>query len=179
MSASSSFYALWVNRNGQRLWSGPFPYNTSASRSLEMVTDKSGGSVIAMPLPVMTPGEKREALPLLSPSAVSEDGFRVSWEMDVEAPSPAEAARKALRTHRNPESVATVFTVTSQKTGRQLTVDLTEGTCEKKGPGAVTAGYITTVDPTELLPGDTVLGLSEHEEDGCHCDVRVTIRRVS
>lgn len=33
------------------------------------------------------------------------------------------------------------------------------------------------VDPTELLPGDIVLYLNEHEESGCHCDVRVTVRR--
>lgn len=33
------------------------------------------------------------------------------------------------------------------------------------------------VDPTELLPGDVVVSLSEHDEGGCHCDVRVKIRR--
>jgi len=33
------------------------------------------------------------------------------------------------------------------------------------------------VDPTELLPGDVVLELNEHEESGCHCDVRVTVER--
>lgn len=35
-----------------------------------------------------------------------------------------------------------------------------------------------TVDPAELRPGDLVLGLAGHEEDGCHCDVRVTVGRA-
>lgn len=34
------------------------------------------------------------------------------------------------------------------------------------------------VDPTELLPGDVVVTLSDHDEGGCHCDVRVTVRRM-
>lgn len=33
------------------------------------------------------------------------------------------------------------------------------------------------VDPTGLLPGDIVVRLSEHEISGCHCDVRVLVRR--
>lgn len=33
------------------------------------------------------------------------------------------------------------------------------------------------VDPTGLLPGDVVLSLSEHDMGGCHCDVRVRVRR--
>lgn len=34
-----------------------------------------------------------------------------------------------------------------------------------------------TIDPTELQPGDLVLSLGEHEESGCHCDVRVIVDR--
>lgn len=34
------------------------------------------------------------------------------------------------------------------------------------------------VDPTEMLPGDVVVTLNDHEECGCHCDVRVTVRRM-
>ena len=37
--------------------------------------------------------------------------FRVAWEIDVEADSADEAARKALEIHRDPESTATVFQV--------------------------------------------------------------------
>ena len=36
---------------------------------------------------------------------------------------------------------------------------------------------VIEVDPTELLPGDIVISLSDHEISGCHCDVRVTIER--
>lgn len=37
---------------------------------------------------------------------------------------------------------------------------------------------VMEVDPTQLLPGDVVVSLNEHEEDGCHCDVLVTVRRM-
>lgn len=37
---------------------------------------------------------------------------------------------------------------------------------------------IIEVDPTELKPGDCVISLSDHEESGCHCDVRVTVSRI-
>lgn len=33
------------------------------------------------------------------------------------------------------------------------------------------------VDPTELLPNDVVVRLSDYDGDGCHCDVRVTVKR--
>lgn len=33
------------------------------------------------------------------------------------------------------------------------------------------------IDPTDLRPGDIVVGLGEHEISGCHCDVRVTVDR--
>ncbi|MBM4654026.1 hypothetical protein GS896_27640 [Rhodococcus hoagii] len=46
--------------------------------------------------------------------------FNVVWEMDIEADSRREAAEKALAIHRNPESIATVFSVDGQ------TVDLGE-----------------------------------------------------
>lgn len=38
--------------------------------------------------------------------------YLVTWEMTIEADTPEEAARKALEIHRDPESIATVFTVT-------------------------------------------------------------------
>ncbi|WP_157920686.1 hypothetical protein [Rhodococcus sp. H-CA8f] len=37
--------------------------------------------------------------------------FNVEWHMPIEADSPREAAEKALRIHRNPESTATAFVV--------------------------------------------------------------------
>ena len=36
---------------------------------------------------------------------------------------------------------------------------------------------VTEVDPTELKPGDVVVKLGDHDISGCHCDVRVTVRR--
>jgi hypothetical protein len=58
------FYALWENRNGQRHWGGPFRTNVRAQGHLDMILDKSGGSVITTGIP-MTPGERLEAAPLL------------------------------------------------------------------------------------------------------------------
>jgi hypothetical protein len=37
--------------------------------------------------------------------------YRVEWLLDIEAESPADAARQALEIHRDPESLATVFHV--------------------------------------------------------------------
>ena len=42
--------------------------------------------------------------------------YRVTWVIDVEANSPTEAAEKALEIQRDPESVATFFTVREGKT---------------------------------------------------------------
>jgi hypothetical protein len=36
-----------------------------------------------------------------------------------------------------------------------------------------------TIDPTGLQPGDVVLELTDREEGGCHCDVKVSVRRSS
>lgn len=36
---------------------------------------------------------------------------------------------------------------------------------------------IITIDPTELQPGDIVISISDHDISGCHCDVRVTVKR--
>ena len=48
--------------------------------------------------------------------------MRVHWEIDVDARTPREAARMALRIQRDPESIATVFDVTSKK--KTVRVDL-------------------------------------------------------
>jgi hypothetical protein len=59
------YFALWSDGTGKRCWAGPFPSNTNAKYYLEdRDIDVSGGWLIAVPLG-MTPGEKREALPLL------------------------------------------------------------------------------------------------------------------
>lgn len=41
--------------------------------------------------------------------------YRVIWEMDIDASSPREAAEEALKVHRDPESIATIFTVDGEK----------------------------------------------------------------
>ena len=41
--------------------------------------------------------------------------YHVMWEIDIKADSPEEAARIALDIQRNPESAATVFTVTDEE----------------------------------------------------------------
>jgi len=62
---SGPYFALWANRNGQRSWEGPFPTNVAAQRHLNMITDKSGGSLVVPGMPAMTPGERLEAGPVL------------------------------------------------------------------------------------------------------------------
>ena len=51
--------------------------------------------------------------------------YHVTWEIDLDAESPREAAEKALHIHRNPESIATVFDVTDE-TGHTERIDLDE-----------------------------------------------------
>ena len=41
--------------------------------------------------------------------------YHVMWEIDIKADSQEEAARIALDIQRNPESAATVFTVTDEE----------------------------------------------------------------
>jgi hypothetical protein len=41
--------------------------------------------------------------------------FRVTWEIDLYAASPRAAAEKALEVHRDPSSLATVFSVRETK----------------------------------------------------------------
>lgn len=48
------------------------------------------------------------------------------------------------------------------------------------GPGAGTDErftILTAIDPTDLRPGDVILGVGDHEESGCHCDVTLAVRR--
>ena len=49
---------------------------------------------------------------------------RVVWEIDVDSTDPVEAAKEALAAQRDPQSIATVFTVFSDKGEELATVDL-------------------------------------------------------
>ncbi len=50
--------------------------------------------------------------------------YRVSWEIDIEADSPQEAAQLAREINRDMFSTATVFSVQDEVTGQTWTVDL-------------------------------------------------------
>src|SRR5436309_15439726 len=56
--------------------------------------------------------------------------YRITWEIDLWADSPREAAEQALTIHRNPESIATVFDVTDE-TGHTERIDLDEADDEE------------------------------------------------
>jgi hypothetical protein len=57
--------------------------------------------------------------------------YVVTWQIDIEAETPGEAAKKALAIHRDPDSTATVFDVYDQSAGAKITLDLTE---DRPGP---------------------------------------------
>lgn len=54
--------------------------------------------------------------------------YVVTWTIDIEATDPVSAASEALAIQRDPESIATVFVVTTQdEPGVSTTVDMGEG----------------------------------------------------
>lgn len=53
--------------------------------------------------------------------------YVVTWVIDVYADSPVDAAKEAQTIQRNPESIATVFTVREFGTGEEVMVDAAEG----------------------------------------------------
>lgn len=53
--------------------------------------------------------------------------FHITWEIDLHAKSPKEAAIGALEIQRDPESIATVFDITDEK-GVTTRVDLSDDT---------------------------------------------------
>ena len=63
------------------------------------------------------------------------NSYRVSWEIDIDADTPREAAQKALDIQRDKESIATVFDVTGES-GSQSRVDLLECDEDNTGPAA-------------------------------------------
>ena len=64
--------------------------------------------------------------------------YRVSWEIDIDADSPRDAAEKAVEIQRRPDSIATVFTVWDD-TGESIEIDLDENSSapgdESPAPG--------------------------------------------
>ena len=53
--------------------------------------------------------------------------YLISWFVDVEDDSPYEAARQALGMQRDPESIATIFTVRDKRSGESVCVDADSG----------------------------------------------------
>ena len=53
--------------------------------------------------------------------------YRVAWEIDIDAESFEDAARKALEIQRDPGSIATCFVITDEH-GNRRDVDLGEET---------------------------------------------------
>ena len=60
-------------------------------------------------------------------AAIHQHLYNVNWEIDVYANTPKEAAEYALKVHRDPESIATVFDV-FEDGHFKARVDLMEGT---------------------------------------------------
>jgi len=50
--------------------------------------------------------------------------YRVTWTIELDEDSPAEAAKVALRIHRDPDSEATSFEVEELATGKRWDIDL-------------------------------------------------------
>jgi hypothetical protein len=57
--------------------------------------------------------------------------YHVSWEIDLYAESPREAAERALAIQRNPDSMATVFVVADEE-GNIEHIDLKDGTDDQE-----------------------------------------------
>lgn len=60
--------------------------------------------------------------------AIQEDEFALTWEIEVHASNPVEAAQKAVHYMNNG---ATVFNMVNRRTGEGFEVDLKNDTWEK------------------------------------------------
>lgn len=59
---------------------------------------------------------------LISGGSIPDKSYRVTWEIDIDAASPRDAAEKALNIQRDPNSIATVFAVVEKR--RLLQIDV-------------------------------------------------------
>lgn len=77
--------------------------------------------------------------------------YRVIWEIDIEAETPREAAQQALDIQRNPDSIATCFTVRSasivngKPAYKDEIIDFDEDSFEPDGD-----------NPKDFKPGDII-----------------------
>ena len=78
---TTDFYALWVTRNGQHLWSGPHPTREQAQASLDATMECTGKRIAEVP----------DACPAVGPPRV---GDRVRVIPDGEPPFEGRACRR-------------------------------------------------------------------------------------
>jgi hypothetical protein len=75
------------------------------------------------------PGERAKLLRLIDAIDNRQEEpmpeYYLEWRIEIEAESPEEAARKALKIQRDPESIATMFHVIADN-GEDTVIDLTE-----------------------------------------------------
>ncbi|MHB8621055.1 MAG: hypothetical protein ACYDAG_16030 [Chloroflexota bacterium] len=62
--------------------------------------------------------------------------YLVTWDLDVAANTPREAAELAWQAMRRPLSIATVFSVIDKTSGISIEVDLTDEEVDSSGDGA-------------------------------------------
>jgi hypothetical protein len=86
--------------------------------------------------------------------------FRVIWEIEIEAESPAEAAREARVVQLTPGTSATVFDVWAHVAGKMHRIDLIE--------------EVNRLDHDELLAVRTGLRLLQ-----CNSDTPATIQELA
>jgi hypothetical protein len=91
--------------------------------------------------------------------------YLVTWSIDVEADTPAEAALAAVATQRKPDSWAVVFEVMDKASGAATTIDLEPDTdcfpCKSRGwdivqddPATGDLGEVQRCDDCRQLPDD-------------------------
>lgn len=108
---------------------------------------------------------------------------KVYWEIDVEAASPLEAAKKALETQRDPESHAIVFTIVDPDDGSPHTIDLMEDEHTAAPlPGPPVTLCVTTMyeGPKDKYPVEIKFpaGLSAGEKHRVYAALKEAIRQL-
>ncbi len=78
--------------------------------------------------------------------------YHITWEIDIDADSPREAAEEAQRIQRDPTSLATVFTVQEHDTTKAVQVDLLTEMPDTRDYGPASDVPPTTPDDAEWTP---------------------------
>ncbi len=78
--------------------------------------------------------------------------YHITWEIDIDADSPREAAEEAQRIQRDPTSLATVFTVHEEEADEAVQVDLLTEMPDTRDYGPASDVPPTTPDDAEWTP---------------------------